>query len=85
MKIDQIEKAFEKHIDVATLIIVRPDLKIFDMNKFVSSHISYLRANSGNVLYMPYYDRLLETLEHLEKTSSETSDQSNIQAGVQSV
>ena len=33
---------------------------IFSCEKFVESHISILKANSGDVKYMPYFDRLKE-------------------------
>jgi len=33
---------------------------ITDQKKFVDSHLSILRANSGNKSAMPYYDRLLK-------------------------
>ncbi len=67
MKIDQIEEAFLKHMDTELPVVVRADLKITDLSKFVSNHISYLRGNSGNALYMPYYERLIETLRYLDK------------------
>ena len=29
-----------------------------DTKKLVDTHISYLKANSGNRVYLPYYERL---------------------------
>lgn len=34
--------------------------KISDPIKFINGHIQYLKSNSGNKLYFPYYNRLLE-------------------------
>jgi len=36
------------------------DGKITDPQKFIDLNISYLKAQSGNRRYLPYYDRLLE-------------------------
>lgn len=35
--------------------------------KFVKSHISYLKANSGNLRFMPYFERLNTYYEHVKK------------------
>lgn len=32
--------------------------KIIDLKKFVDSHISILKKNSGNRRFLPYYERL---------------------------
>ena len=32
---------------------------VIDVKKFTTSHIDILRANSGQMLYLPYYHRLL--------------------------
>jgi len=34
--------------------------RISDPQKFIDLNISYLKAQSGNRRYLPYYDRLLE-------------------------
>lgn len=36
------------------------DGKITDPKKFIELNISYLKAQSGNRRYLPYYDRLME-------------------------
>lgn len=36
------------------------DGTITDPQKFIELNISYLKAQSGNRRYLPYYDRLLE-------------------------
>ena len=32
--------------------------QINDVKQFASVHIQYLRSNSGNIRYLPYFDRL---------------------------
>ena len=34
--------------------------RISDPQKFIDINISYLKSQSGNRRYLPYYDRLLE-------------------------
>jgi hypothetical protein len=34
--------------------------KVNDPQKFISLNISYLQANSGKKIFLPYYQRLLE-------------------------
>jgi hypothetical protein len=36
------------------------DGRISDPKKFIDLNISYLKAQSGNRRYLPYYERLLE-------------------------
>jgi hypothetical protein len=33
---------------------------IINVDQFLSTHISYLKANTGNKRFIPYYKRLLE-------------------------
>jgi hypothetical protein len=40
---------------------------IIDMDKFIKSHISVLKANSGNCAYLPFWDRLNKLHELLTK------------------
>jgi hypothetical protein len=40
---------------------------IIDVKKFVRSHLEVLKSNSGNVAYMPFYERLLKLKEILTK------------------
>ena len=39
---------------------------INDVEKFVYTHLSILKANSGNKRYRPYYNRLMELKAVLE-------------------
>jgi len=47
------------HLDDSTFII--------NSNIFVKSHIDYLTSNPGNILFIPYYNRLLLFYEKLTK------------------
>ena len=40
--------------------------KIKSVKTFVESHISYLKANSGKRLFLPYFDRLNEVYRKLK-------------------
>lgn len=37
---------------------------ITNKSKFVASHIEYLKSNSGNTTFRPYYDRLIQLYNH---------------------
>jgi hypothetical protein len=54
----EIEKYFETYNFIGEDIQLDQCSKITDLKTFVKSHISILKKNSGNKLYMPYYDRL---------------------------
>jgi hypothetical protein len=57
MKLDALENEF-KAMQLPQSIILSKGIEITDVPKFIQSHISYLRNNSGNVAYMPYFTRL---------------------------
>lgn len=40
--------------------------KINDLKIFVDRHIGYLKANSGNRLFLPYFDRLHDVYNKLK-------------------
>ena len=48
-------------------IKVMPHETITDADKFVRNTISMLKANSGNRLFMPAFERLKQFKEYLEK------------------
>lgn len=41
--------------------------KIFDLKKFVDSHIATLKSNPKNKRFEPYYDRLLNVYLYFKK------------------
>tara|TARA_R110000782_G_scaffold18395_3_gene50631 strand:- start:1073 stop:1276 length:204 start_codon:yes stop_codon:yes gene_type:complete len=40
--------------------------KITDLKKFINTHVGYLKANSGNKLFIPYFDRLNDVYKKLK-------------------
>ena len=40
--------------------------KITNLKKFTDTHISYLKANSGKKLFLPYFDRLKSVYKKLK-------------------
>jgi len=41
--------------------------KILNLEKFIKSHIKFLKSNKGKKLFMPYYIRLEKTYLKLKK------------------
>lgn len=39
---------------------------VFDLKKFVESHLEYLKNNKGRKIYLPYYKRLQEIYVYLK-------------------
>lgn len=65
VKLDAIIDFFENHYDfdfskIKHPIKLEPAQEITNLQTFLYSHISILKANKGNKLFMPYYDRLLK-------------------------
>lgn len=56
--LNEIEKYFETYDFIDQEIQIDQCSKITDLKTFVQSHISVLKDNTGNKLFMPYYDRL---------------------------
>lgn len=50
-------------------LTIRKGETTVDPKKFISSHLSYLKANSGNVRYLPYYERLVDYMKALKDDS----------------
>ena len=50
--------------DTAQPIVFIDSLKINCLRTFVNAHISYLKANKGNPLYLPYWLRLEKLTKH---------------------
>lgn len=61
-------KEYLSSIDIPeTPIKLCPAETIFNPRVFVESHVQIIEANSGNVRYKPYYDRLEMYYEKLKK------------------
>lgn len=39
--------------------------QITDLGKFKEAHLSFLYGNKGNMVYMPYYERLLKVANEI--------------------
>ena len=58
MKLAELESKLKEIKEFKNLNL--KDGRISDPKKFIEINISYLKAQSGNRRYLPYYDRLLE-------------------------
>lgn len=65
MKLEQLEKELSK-FEIPDKLIVKKDLNIIDCTKFLDSHLTILKANSGNKRFIPYYNRLILFYEKLK-------------------
>lgn len=59
MKLVELENYFAS-IEMPKEIKLNNHTFIKDVDVMVGTHISTLKANSGNVYFKPYYDRLIE-------------------------
>lgn len=65
-KLDELEEYF-KGVDLSkNPIQLDKTTKIVDISKFLDSHFTVLRDNSGNKTFMPFYDRLIKIKELIE-------------------
>ena len=58
MKLQQLEQKLKEITEFKNLNLSHG--KITDPKKFIELNISYLKYQSGNRRYLPYYERLLE-------------------------
>jgi len=65
MRLDQLEIELRK-IEIPKSIKIKSDLNIIDCQKFVDSHLTILKANSGNKRFIPYYNRLILLYEKIK-------------------
>jgi hypothetical protein len=54
----EIEKYFETYNFIGEDVRIDKCTNVTNLKRFVQSHISILKKNSGNKLYLPYYYRL---------------------------
>ena len=71
MKLEQIED-YLNSVTLPEYITIKQGEKIVDVKGFVDSHISALKANSGNRTFLPYYNRLLALVKILEHDNRNT-------------
>jgi hypothetical protein len=65
MRLDQLEMELKK-IEIPKSIKIKSDLNIIDCKKFIDSHLTILKANSGNKRFIPYYNRLILFYEKIK-------------------
>lgn len=72
MSLDELEAYFSS-LELPKSIQLDECTWVNDVQKLIDSNISYLRANTGNKGYMPYYNQLIQlkdaitTKENMEK------------------
>lgn len=54
-------------IELPTCLKMSQWWQIDNVEKFVNAHLDYIEHNNGNMLFLNYYNRLLELKEILEK------------------
>jgi hypothetical protein len=72
MKLEEIE-TYLNSVPLPEYITIQRGEHITDVRKFVDSHISTLRANSGNRTFLPYYNRLLALVKILQHDNRSTT------------
>jgi len=58
IRLNNIEEFFKDFNFNDRKIQISKSENVLDVKKFVESHISILKANKGNPVYMPYFTRL---------------------------
>lgn len=66
MSLDKLEEYF-KTVELPEEIRLSEAETITDVGKFIEGHIKTLRGNSGNIRYLPYYERLARVREIIEE------------------
>jgi hypothetical protein len=66
LKLQELEIELNK-FDLKRSLRLNEHTYIYDLKKFVESHVNTLKGNKGNKLYMPYYERLIKTLKLLRE------------------
>lgn len=70
MKLDEVLNRLHKH-DLQQSLQLDATTYIENVFETVKSHEMYLKSNSGNRAYKPYYDRLIKILQKLEENGTE--------------
>jgi len=65
--LSKIEEFFDNYNFNDQEIQLSPCEKILNLEKFIKSHIKFLKNNKGKKLFMPYYIRLEKTYLKLKK------------------
>ncbi len=66
MKLDELEEELERAVFRPPVRLSAGERVLYP-EKLINTHLRYLKANSGNRAFKPYYDRLLELLKNKEQ------------------
>lgn len=72
-----IEEYFKNNRPITGPVELNSSTRIIDTEKFVQAHITILKNNSGNRVYLPYYLRL-EKLYKIQLSHDNTNEHSAI-------
>lgn len=72
LSVDEIINKLQMH-DLQRSLQLDATTYIENVFNTVKSHEMYLKSNSGNRAYMPYYNRLLKILQKLEENGNNKS------------
>lgn len=62
----ELKKRLLPFINYENTVQLNKESKVTNVGKMIKTHLSMLEANSGNKLFMPYWDRLVTLLAILE-------------------
>lgn len=58
IKLKTIEDYFKNYYFSDSEVVINEAEKITNLKNFINKHVSMLKANPGNPVYLPYYERL---------------------------
>lgn len=64
MSLKKIIEVYESLTGEEDSIQISPCEKVINPKKTLETHISFLKANSGNKRFRPYYDRCVKIVKH---------------------
>lgn len=68
-EIENLQRYFNDYTYNGRPVLIDQCSRINDVKSFSSSHLEVLKRNEGNKTFMPYFDRLLQLRNHLEKVN----------------
>lgn len=66
MNVEELENYF-KSKKLPNKININKYSEIINVQKFVNSHLQFLKGNSGKKTFIPYYTRLIELKDKIDK------------------
>lgn len=62
----ELKKRLLPFMNYENIVQLNKESKVTNVGMMIKTHLSMLEANSGNKLFMPYWDRLITLLAILE-------------------